>query len=314
VTSFPRRPLVIGLLAGTVYGIIARGLANDFSVDGLFVAMTWSFLFVVPFVMGYLTVRPHPAPSWVFQCLAPWVPTVIAVLVAALVGWEGSICIIMAFPVLLIGSTLGGLAGGRKSLRRPAGAAAAALLPVLLIPLEMRAPRDQSVRVVTTSIAIDAAAAKVWNEIASVRTIQPEEQRSAFFTWLGFPRPLSATLSRPGVGGIRMARFERGLLFLEAVTVWEPERRLRFTIAAQTDSIPATTLDRHVTIGGEYFDVLTGEYTIESAAEGSVLLRLKSELRVSTTFNFYASPWADIIMRSIQQNILEIIKTRAERP
>jgi hypothetical protein len=48
---------------------------------------------------------------------------------------------------------------------------------------------------------------------------------------------------------------------------------LRFTIAAQTDSIPASTLDQHL----------------------------------------YATPWADAIMRSIQENILEVIRARAER-
>jgi hypothetical protein len=42
------------------------------------------------------------------------------------------------------------------------------------------------------------------------------------------------------------------------------------------------------------------------------VLDLTSELRLSTHFNFYASPWADAIMRSIQSNILEVIRARAE--
>jgi hypothetical protein len=72
---------------------------------------------------------------------------------------------------------------------------------------------------------------------------------------------------------------------LETVTDWVPERRLRFTIAAQTDSIPASTLDEHVTIGGPYFDVLSGRYDIRAAPNGGVVLDLTSELRVSTHFN-----------------------------
>jgi hypothetical protein len=152
----------------------------------------------------------------------------------------------------------------------------------------------------------------VWNEIVEVPTIQPAEQHPALFTRLGFPRPVSATLSRPGVGGVRRARFEGGVLFLERVTDWVPERLLRFSIAAQTDSIPPATLDRHVTIGGPYFDVLAGRYDIRPRPGGGVVLDLTSELRVSTHFNAYASPWADAIMRSIQRNILQIIRTRAE--
>jgi hypothetical protein len=178
--------------------------------------------------------------------------------------------------------------------------------------LEHQVPARVSVHRVHTRIAIAASPGTVWNEIVEVPAIQPSEQHPGLFTWLGFPRPVSATLSRPGVGGVRRARFERGVLFLERVTDWVPERLLRFSIAAQTDSIPSTTLDRHVTIGGPYFDVLAGRYDISPVAGGGVILHLTSELRVSTHFNVYASPWADAIMRSIQRNILQVIRTRAE--
>ena len=56
-------------------------------------------------------------------------------------------------------------------------------------------------------------------------------------------------------------------------------------------------LDRHVTIGGRYFDVLQGTCVIEPTP-GGVRLHLTSNLRVSTHFNPYAGPWADAIMRS----------------
>ena len=38
----------------------------------------------------------------------------------------------------------------------------------------------------------------------------------------------------------------------------------------------------------------------------------KNSVRVSTHFNLYAAPWADAIMQSIQNNILEVIRRRAE--
>jgi hypothetical protein len=72
------------------------------------------------------------------------------------------------------------------------------------------------------------------------------------------------------------------------------------------------TLDRHVTIGGPHFDVLSGHYDIHPGPDG-VSLELTSELRVYTRFNVHATPWADAIMRSIQENILEVIRTRVER-
>jgi len=81
---------------------------------------------------------------------------------------------------------------------------------------------------------------------------------------------------------------------------------------ADVDDRGPETLDPHVTIGGPYFDVVSGEYTIEPREDG-VVLHLASELRVTTHFNFYARPWVDSIMRSIQENILVVIRERAER-
>ena len=34
--------------------------------------------------------------------------------------------------------------------------------------------------------------------------------------------------------------------------------------------------------------------------------------RWTTRFNLYAQPWVDAIMRSIQVNILEVVRARAE--
>lgn len=308
-----RPAILLGLVSGLVYGILTRFITETQRFGSVFAVMTLSFLFLVPVVIGYLTVRPHPQPSWAYRLLAPWLPTVLSVAVCFAVGWEGTICIVMGLPILLIFSSLGGVLGGLTSIRGPAGAASAMLVPFLVAPLEQRVPRPEMLHEVHTSIPIRATPAAVWAEIIEVPTIMPQEQKPALFTRLGFPRPVSATLSRPGVGAVRHARFERGVLFLETVTDWIPQQRLRFTIAAQTDSIPPSTLDRHVTIGGPYFDVLSGRYDIRPGPNGQVTLDLTSELRVSTHFNLYAAPWADAIMRSIQENILEIIRARAER-
>jgi hypothetical protein len=111
---------------------------------------------------------------------------------------------------------------------------------------------------------------------------------------------------------MRRATFTGNLVFHEHVTAWSPSRLLRFRIAAQTDSIPPTTLDRHVTIGGPYFDVLEGTYELEPRADGSTRVHLISRLRVSTHFNVFAGLWADAIMRDIQRTILVVEKKRAE--
>jgi hypothetical protein len=303
-------PALIGAVIGTIYGIVARLIQVWPALQGFYGAMTLCFLFLVPLVIGYLTVYPVINPTWTYRLVAPWIPIFVSVAVAGLVGWEGSICIVMGLPLLLILGSIGGVIGARAGSRT--GAMIAALLPFVLSPVERILPIPTSIRTVETRITISATPAAVWNQIIEVPAIKPEEQRPAFFTRIGFPRPISATLSHHGVGGIRQARFEGGVLFLETITDWDDQRLLRFTIRPETDSIPVTTLDQHVVVGGPYFDVLTGTYRIEPVDSQRVVLHLISELRVSTPFNFYSGPWADAIMRSIQRNILAVVRHRAE--
>src|SRR5262249_30233276 len=262
----------------------------------------------------FLTVRPHPQPGWRYRIFAPWIPAAGSLSFFFLVGWEGAICIVMSLPIMLPIASVGGILGGIRALKKPSTGLAAAMLPLVLSPLERGLPTPRAPHRLESSIAIAAPPAAVWEQVVEVPTITEAEQRPALYTRMGFPRPLSATIDRRAVGGVRRARFERGVLFLETVTDYQPQRRLRFTIAAQTDSIPPRTLDSHVTIGGRYFDVLAGEYTIEPRSDGSVVLHMASELRVTTHFNFYSRLWVDSIMRSIQENILEVVRARAERP
>jgi hypothetical protein len=289
----------------------AATAANIFA--GMFSVMTLSFLLVVPFVLGAITVNRIERPSLLFRIFAPWVPMTIVVLVSALIGWEGAICIIMALPVLLIFSSIGGLIGASEALRGRAARLALLALPFAASPIETRfAPPTRWVETVT-SIDITAPPAEVWPLVTSVDSITPAEQRPALFTRMGFPRPISAAITGEGVGSIRSARFERGLVFTETVTEWQPQRRLSFTIDPNTESIPPTTLDPHVTIGGPFFDVLTGTYELHPTNDGrSTHLVLRSRHRVSTRFNLYAVWWADRVMASIQRNILRVHQARAE--
>jgi len=311
-------PLAIGVGAGAVYGLCARFAASPVAETssafglGLFV-MTLAFLFVVPFVIGYLTVRPARNPSLVYRLFAPWLSSVITIGVAMAVGWEGAICVAMGAPIILIVSSLGGLAAASDTARNPVVMPLLIVLPYVVAPIEARRSPPQRFVETVAEIDIDAPPPVVWALVTSVDSIRPEETGPALFTRIGFPRPISATLSAPGVGGIRRARFEHGLTFTETVTTWVPDSLLSFTIRPNTDSIPPTTLDPHVTIGGRFFDVLTGTYELHRMSNSRTHLVLRSRHRVSTPFNFYAGWWADRIMRSVQDNILAVHRLRAEQ-
>ncbi|HNC44239.1 MAG TPA: hypothetical protein PLU80_08735, partial [Acidobacteriota bacterium] len=189
-----------------------------------------------------------------------------------------------------------------------------AVLPLVCSSIEHQFPLPQSVQAVETQITINAPSEVIWQNIERVPAIQPQEHKTSLFHLLGFPRPVEATLSHPGVGGVRHATFEGKVLFVETITTWEREKKLAFTIKADTASIPPTTLDEHVTVGGPFFDVLDGTYWLEPVGHNQVILHLSSNHRLSTRFNFYAGWWTDAIMRDIQNNILGIIKNRCEAP
>jgi uncharacterized protein YndB with AHSA1/START domain len=317
------RSLIQSAILGAVYGVLLRLIisgpkwANSNAPDSASV-MTIAFLVLGPIVIGFLTIRHteahQPSPVWIWIVL-PWASVTLMMAVTALFAIEGAICIAMALPIALVCASLGGVAAGIIARRRRIHripTLCLAVLPFLLAPAEATRNAPIQTRTVASEIRIHASPQTVWQNIERVPAISPAELRPTWTHRLGFPRPIEATLSYEGVGGVRHATFERGLTFIETVTAWEPEHRLAFSIKADTANIPSTTLDQHVTIGGRYFDVLDGEYRIEPLPNGDILLHLTSQQRLTTDFNGYAGLWTDAVMQNLQTSILQVIQHRCE--
>jgi hypothetical protein len=322
------RALLEGVAFGACYGLFLRFVAlniparswlSKVGIPQSSGVMTVAFLVLGPLVMGLLTIRRADAhgPSRVWQWIfVPWISVVLMMIVTALLNIEGAICIAMALPIALICASIGGVIGGiigRYGKLSRTATLSVAILPFVLGPAEARLTAPDRTRTVSSEIRIHASPSVVWQNIERVPSIAPSEIQTTWAQRIGFPRPVEATLSYEGIGGVRHASFERGLLFIETVTAWEPQHRLAFSIKADTAHIPPTTLDEHVTIGGRYFDVLNGEYQIEPLPNGDVLLHLTSHQRLSTNFNGYAGIWSDAIMQSLQTSILQVIQHRCEK-
>ncbi|WP_425460670.1 hypothetical protein [Leptospira gomenensis] len=294
-------------------------------MKSLGMTMAYGGVFVLPFVIGILAVygaEKETRRSIFFQIFFPWIPTVLAMFFALVVNFEGMICLIMGLPIYLALSSLGGIAigiwfyvfpGGRMNLL-----AGFALLSLPLVSgyFESYWELPNEIRSVETKISIESTPETIWKNI--IRIPELEKTEEGFFYRMGFPRPLEATLSYEGLGGVREARFERGLIFYETITEWNRNRKLRFEIKADPNLTPITTLDPHVVPGGAFFDALQGEYELEhheilnNKKKTKIILHLRSKYRLSTRFNFYASLWGDFLMRDIQNSILRILKRRIE--
>lgn len=329
-SSVPIKSRIVATASGVAYGIVSRfiagidetGFRNSIPewLATSFGVMSVSFLVLIPIVIGVLDQLPEPPPqpsAWrrvVDAFFSPMTAVSLMLALMAIFTWEGTICIVMALPIFFVLAGLGGCIGmlvrTRTGKSRNATVSALVLLPYLTSPVEHRLEVSTETRAVENVVLIGAAPEIVWREIKSVRAIDPKELPFQFVHFIGLPRPIEATLSYDGPGGVRVATFERGLAFRETVTEWAPNRMLSFSIHAEP--APPTALDEHVAVGGPYFDVLDGTYVVEALFDGTTRLRLTSHQRLSTRFNAYARLWTDLVMSDLQSAIMEVIRKRCE--
>ncbi len=293
-------PLLYALITRILFGLETGAWSEFLSV------MTVSFLFILPGIVGALTVylsSAEKAKSILYR---------ICTLIFQIEGWA---CWIMILPVFFIIGSLGGLVGGYLKCRKRNDTLNISILvfiPFIIAPLENLIETIPGTYKAYTYIDINAPAEKIWDNVTRVETIEREQDTGHLTRFLGFPRPVKAELNYEGVGAYREAIFTNGLVFHETVTEYEDNKKMVFTIKAYPHEIPSTTLDEHVVIGGDYFDVLNGTYELEQLANGRHRLHLYSHFRMNTTFNFYAGWWGKWIMKDIQNNILKVEKQRSE--
>lgn len=305
-------PILFALLLRVIFG------ATIF--DDFLSVMTWSFFILVPAAIGGLTIyysNLEKVESLSYRIFAPWVPIILVIGLTILIGLEGWACWIMISPLFFIFGSIGGLIAGNFKIKKSEknerlNLSILVLLPFIIAPIEKSIPLSPEVFKTYTSIIINSNDKKIWQNVTSVKEIKEKEDSSTLTKWLGFPKPIKAELDKQEVGGYRKAIFEKGLIFNETVTEYKNLRLMRFKIKANTYEIPSTTLDEHILIGGEYFDMLDGTYELEKIAKNQYKLILYSNFSMKTTFNSYAGIWGKWIMKDIQNNILKVIKERSE--
>jgi hypothetical protein len=321
---------IISIFAGVPFALVYGGLARwffgsnplRFNENG-FGTLSLAFLFLVPVAIGALTVFFAPAhlrASWVYALFMPWLSSFIAALVAGVLALEAAICIAMALPILIVMASGGGLITF-LIFKRFAESANTTMLSLVLLapfvfaPIESQFPVTDSYRTVHTQIEIAASPESVWRNIIRVAPIQDNERT---FSWLfdmfGAPKPQEATLESERVGVMRQGKFAGGLFFHEKIVVWQPNERLDFEITAD-NQIPHNTLASLAPwseIGGQYFAVPVASYHLEPIGNGKLILHLNSTHRLTTRFNDYGGVWTDWGMREFQNQILYVVKARAE--
>jgi hypothetical protein len=311
------RSLIIGLVLGTLYGLIARLLVGT-EFFSQFQTMSLAFLFGVPAVMGAITVyfgTESQKASRLFRVCMPWV-TVFAFLYTTMITLlEATVCVVMLLPAFMLSASLGGVIMGTtidRSKNKQQTLNIFLALPFLFAPVESQFGSPTSTNTVATEIIIHADKETVWDNIKSVSEIKEEELRWSFAHFIGIPKPIRSKLTEERIGGVRHIEWEKGIRFREKITEWN--RYESFSYDILVDHIPPDAIDKHVEIGGKYFDVLNGGYKLTQIDKNTTKLTLSCTYRVTTNFNFYSKRWADFIMDDFQVVILNVVKERCESP
>lgn len=239
--------------------------------DDFLSVMSWTFFITVPAGLGVLLIYSSPiekVQSRSYTLFMPWLLVVLVIAITIIIGLEGWGCWIMITPLFFLFSSIGAfcaryfkLKGSKKN--ENLNVSLFILLPFLVGPIENSIETNPQIFTTYTSIEIDSDAKTIWKNVTSVKEIRSKEDHSSLIKVLGFPKPVKAELDTLAVGGFRKAIFEKGLVFNETVTRYETEKLMEFSIKANTFEIPSTTLDEHILIGGEYFDMLTGTYELK---------------------------------------------------
>ena len=302
----------------TSYAIVLRLFFGIETWSDLFSVMSVSFLFCLPVIVGALTVyfsSAEKARKFSYKFFTPWIPILIFLFITLISSWEGWACWIMILPLFLIAASIGGFIGAYLKFRKKDNQlhiSLLAILPIFIAPIEDFIGAIPGTYEANTYIDIHSTRDKIWNNITRVKEIKEEQDKGWLTKSLGFPRPVKAELNFEGIGAYREARFTNGLVFHETVSAYDHQKKMVFSIKAYPHEIPSTTMDKHIVIGGQYFDVLNGTYELEQLSDQSYRLHLYSHFKLTTTFNFYANWWARWIMKDIQNNILQVVKQRAE--
>jgi hypothetical protein len=303
------KTLLIGLLAGVAYAYIAMLLVTA-TRDNVSVA----YIFVLPVILGAIPVlfsTKEQLQSYTSYLLMPFGIVLTFFFLAIISHNEGLICLMVIFgPFILLGAIGGFIFRLIKLKTNGKGTQLyiSLLLPFIVLAIETRLPVTDQFYTVKTTIDINADKHTIWENVKNVRNIQSSEIATHFIHIIGIPKPLDGQLDKEGIGGIRSITWEKGIKFQEVIKSWDEGNGFSYDINVDPASIPPTTLDEHVMIGGKYFDVVEGSYKIDAHK-----VTLTCTYRITTSLNFYSKIWADYVLDDFNQMILEVIKKRSEK-
>ena len=279
-------------------------------------------LFAIPFALGGLFTGTGALPFSALGCLGA--PVILFAVIFAVVnlGFGGGlICIAMVMPFWIAAGAGGGLAAllianreKREADETGAKLKVSALLviPFALIYVEEVAPPQWQTRAVERSVVISADAKDVWPMLLTIPDISQDEGIATFtHDIVGLARPSTARLEQRGDTQVRVGHWGEHITLEEHDTQRIEGERVAWRFEFPDNSVQIYT-DKHIDPDGPVLKVATGAYTLEELGSGETRVALSTNYRMRTRLGWYFGLWGEIMLSDVHDNVLAIIKQRAE--
>lgn len=316
----PRSP---GLRVLAAFGIALAFALGSYAlfeatqpVGGL---VSFSFLLILPAtICGFISYVTDPLGQARMGAYmrVPFILLGIVIVASVFVLREGTICVLLLSPLWLGSGTIGAYITYRMR-RRDAEyskthSVAFLVVPLLAMQVEPMIPLPVADAVVTRSIVIAATPARIWPMLRGIPDVRPDEGRwNVTQDVLGVPRPMGARLAGDGIGADRLAVWDHDIRFRERIVEWQPGRRIGWRFIFD-DIAGWGYTDRHLMPDSPYFTVTRGGYTLTPLADGRTRVTIDTRYRLRTPVNLYSRLWGELFLGDLENNLLAIIKTRAE--
>jgi len=317
----PRRRRTSRVLSGFAVALTiafsAYLLMNLTRAGGSWIASLW-FMGLLPAVLCALICYigdPDQDRSVAFYWWVPVVLVAIVVLGSSVFLREGVICMVMLSPIWIGFGWAGAFilrAQRRRAVDRRTLQSSFLVIPLVAGLVEAQVPMPHEEILLSRSILVHASSAEIWPYAVSNRAIGPNEGRwTISHNLIGLPRPRATMIDGSGVGAVRTAYWGDHINFEEEITQWTPGRTLGWRFHFTNSSMQDYT-DKHISPDGEFLKIDTGDYTLHPISPELTRVTLNTRYVAMTHVNLYARIWGELLLGDTQDNILTIIKDRAE--
>jgi hypothetical protein len=267
------------------------------------IVMIATLFFTVPVVMGMAGQRwwRQAAARPFDRSMIALLHTLLVLVITAVVGGEGVICLVIVSPLIVIGVLVGMALGEGLITRRSRRLNTSVALVLVVLTAGDAASDHVYFGEVTSSIVIHASPDRVWRHLASFPPITAEPHYWLFS--LGLPMPTGASIEGDGVGAHRVGFYSGGIAVDEAVTASKPGRELSFDITTQ--------LNHPEALG--HLQVDRGSLILIDNNDGTTTLMARSWYRLRVAPAWYFDLWVRSIMGNVHSRVMEHIRDLAEQ-